>query len=298
MNIFNVIPIPKNSITSNVTNAFGINTEDKYGYSPNGRYIITASSNNTDAYKAFDNNIDTSWRCIGSTNGYNNDPYAISIPSAYIGAENNYYRTKVLYNNLNDNNSTNDSIGEWIQIQTPFSFYLVNYTINIPRGDNFPIKYTILGSNNGTSWYYVDIVNFNKDSNNLPGKTKITSKINSIFKYSYYRLIINEIKPYTNNRIIKIANWEINGTTSHNRSLETTPLIENFNDLHLLSFENPGSFAVSSDKENNRSAFQMMKGLENTIYNNEFIDNFYILFFLILGIISTPVFFYYRNNKK
>ena len=227
MNNFNVIPIPKNIITSNITNAFGINTEDKYGYSPNGTYIITASSNIREAYKAFDNNSNTGWQCSGVYNGYINDPYAVDKHCAYIGDRGsgaNYYKTKVIYSNLNDDNSTNDSMGEWLQIQIPFSFYLVNYTISIPQGGNFPIKYTILGSNDGISWYYVDIVNFNKDSNNLSDKTKITTSINSIFKYSYYRLIINEIKPYTDNRIIKITNWEINGTTSHNESVKTSTL--------------------------------------------------------------------------
>jgi hypothetical protein len=105
--------------------------------------------------------------------------------------------------------------GEWIQIKIPESKYLTKYVIEIDDTDNKLIKYSVLGSNNGKEWSYLHSVNNALD--NPPYSTKdiisYEQDVNSVEMFSYYRLVISEIKVIGNKTgVVTIRDWKLFGS--------------------------------------------------------------------------------------
>ena len=107
--------------------------------------------------------------------------------------------------------------------------FLYKYEIELPIDSSVPIRYTILGSNDGSSWEYVDqkfltLSVYKKYVETTDKTVTIFCDINNPRKHSYFRLVISEIKgaPY-----IKITKWEIVGDPQ----LDVNPAAETFRNL-------------------------------------------------------------------
>jgi hypothetical protein len=149
-------------------------------------------------------------------------PSQISQPTQPF-AFNSLNKPEILYHsNIEiENNSTKFQPGtfvdgEWIQIQLPEPVYLTSYNIDIGNiGNNQLIKYTVLGSNNGIDWRNIHSKNnyqLYKDhdySQNIYNETVTTYD-----KFSYFRLVISEIKvTYKNNGTVTINDWQLYGSS-------------------------------------------------------------------------------------
>jgi hypothetical protein len=107
--------------------------------------------------------------------------------------------------------------GEWVQIQLPYQVYLTKYQLITPPSimigktkitATFPTKFTVVGSNNGETWDYVNQQNLST-ANTIPNDNTYT--ITSSNKYSYFRLIISEMQYSMSN--VAISGWYLSGTT-------------------------------------------------------------------------------------
>ena len=159
---------------------------------------------------------------------YKQNPYKKSSngPSTYQGGGDihsiTYYKTHI--------NKLNKYIpGEWLQIKIPMATYLNSYTIATPQ-TMFPQCFYIVGSNDGIKWYFLDTHTI-KNNKNLE---EATFNLNSIEKYTYFRLIINSL--FENNDIVTIIKWQISGV------IEDSP-INNINYSKNINIENGESFS-------------------------------------------------------
>ena len=107
--------------------------------------------------------------------------------------------------------------------------YLNSYTIATPQ-TMFPQCFYIVGSNDGIKWYFLDTHTI-KNNKNLE---EATFNLNSIEKYTYFRLIINSL--FENNDIVTIIKWQISGV------IEDSP-INNINYSKNINIENGESFS-------------------------------------------------------
>jgi len=272
-----IVPLPNNLyFTSNVMAVNGINNNNNNKYTPNGTYIISASSYsniNTQPFMAFNGSSSTYWQCDISGNPnynkYNNpypiyiqNPYTSSNPSSYQGGGNGVGNTWIT--NMKNGHTVK---GEWLQIQIPYKIYLYEYSILTPLVPNlltFPVKFMVVGSNDGTSgsWEYIDKRNL---YNNTTEASKQFNKydINAINNFSYYRLIISEL----NNNVpyVQINQWNLYGVTDltinqHMNQKETfTTLNREF------QLEKPKN-SITSDFNGNKSIY--LYDLNH--YNNQY----------------------------
>jgi hypothetical protein len=200
-----VVQWPPTAMTSNATVVSG----QAYG---NGTYYATESTGASNAsgtatFTMFDNNINT----------YYEQKYDGLPPSYYLGS---YYYINGTSNVLNSPTTTVSGasvLGWWVQIQSPTSFILRNYTIVGRQINNFwttrmPSTFWIAGSNDGATWsnvHYQAGLTFAPQSGvnfTLP----LTS--NSV-SYSYYRMIVSVIGsgPGNTSDILNIASWNLYG---------------------------------------------------------------------------------------
>jgi len=293
--LIQVVPLPNNILfNTNNIQVNGIKNNNIENYNPNGNYIVTSSSiasNDTQPFNVFNGSEKSFWQC----DYYNNPKYSI-----YKNPYPKY--TQNPYNNNNDNYNINGSLkieipssyqgggneknkwtttlvndikipGEWIQIQTPFSFYLSKYTIMTPSySDNistFPLKFTVVGSNDGNTWNYLDQYNLEKKS--LPNKNKPVKDfyLNSVEKYSYFRLIISELFQGMTN--IKINQWNLLG--SLNISMNSKSGTENFKSMDEKIFSpNFTNFSLGyAFVQNNYESFDNYMN-SNSVYNEYLAD--------------------------
>lgn len=199
-------------MTSNETTISGIADNGIAKYTPNGKYVITASSGVDKAYNAF-NKDDKHWECNNTENGsYSKNPYTGGIDdSAYVGGgSDNIFSTPITYS---PSKRTAPLRGEWIQIHIPYQAYIQSYRIKTPDGtvNTFPRKFLFAGSNDEKTWTQLDQRNLNKNdlTNNLTNEKMFD--INTTDKYSYFRLIINGMGP--NMSTVKIQEIQLVGTT-------------------------------------------------------------------------------------
>ena len=225
--LIQILPLPNGSLlTSNNTTVSGMTNYDIPSYTPNGNYIVTASSSAGDdnaPYKVFNDSITDFWQCDYKDNpGFNalkmsypryvSDPYNAANPSSYQGGGDpkNTWITKT-----GTGSTKVDLKGEWIQIELPYKIYLYKYSIATPvystENSTFPLQFTLVGSNDGNEWAYVDQRNLKPDK--LPPKTepKKVFNINSSEKYSYYRLVINQMHETMTS--VRIYQWNLFGVT-------------------------------------------------------------------------------------
>lgn len=238
-NIIQAIPLPNTTLplSSMESKPSGIDNKSIKGYEPNGKYVIKTSSNyddNTQGFNAFNETTNTYWECdrvnynntsmTKNYSKYTQTPYSGITPSSYLGggSENNTWSTKV-----GPNQNKTEIPGEWIEIKLPYKLYLTSYSITTPTFEatnTFPKKFTLVSSNDGESWDYVDQQLINKDE--MPSKTvpRKPFDVTSYNKYSYFRLIITQMGDKMSK--LRISNIKLNGTTE----LDSVP--ETFSTLH------------------------------------------------------------------
>ena len=218
-NIIQIFPLPNQKfLLAEETQVTGIDNKGIDNYTPNGKYKVTASSYasaTTLPYMAFNGSDSNYWQC--DYNGtstdinkkypiYSTDPFNGKTPSTYQGggAQTNTWTTPVGKVSL---------LGEWLQVQLPYSIFLYSYSIKTPNytvNSTFPKRFTILGSNDGSLWEYVDQQNVKTPvSNSKPSRVY---NINSTKSYSYFRLVISEMPGESKNIMIK--QWNMNGVTA------------------------------------------------------------------------------------
>jgi hypothetical protein len=233
------VPINESSFTSNSINIDKTNDHNKV---IPGRYIASSSSyydSNTMPFQAFNKNTSNSicWQSNTFPNPnqskpiitnpkkpipYTQTPYSNNDGSYQGGGRNNscYFTTSI-----NNVGNKNDVDGEWIQIKLPEPVKLSSYTILTPsqQGDLnfFPEKFTLVGSNDGFNWTYIDFQNVKSQNYSLSDKKPVSFDLNTNELYNYYRLII--IKMPINNTIVRINQFSLFGLPA---SSDTTK--ENF----------------------------------------------------------------------
>ena len=152
---------------------FTNNTQIISGQTPsflNGTYVMSASTTWSGyfPYHAFNTYGGTSWL---SAQTYNNS----------TGLYNGGTTTTV---------SGTSTLGEWIQLQIPSGKTMSSYTLyQADAGLNgSPLKWTIAGSNDGSSWSLVNSQDFTSTPTYWSGKTNATFTVSSA-SYVYYRFI-------------------------------------------------------------------------------------------------------------
>ena len=218
-NIIQIFPLPNQKLLlAEETQVTGIDNKGIDNYTPNGKYKVTASSYasaTTSPYMAFNGSDSNYWQCDynGSSSDinkkypkYTTDPFNGKNPSTYQGggAQTNTWTTQV---------GTVSLLGEWLQVQLPYSIFLYSYSIKTPNytvNSTFPKRFTILGSNDGSVWEYVDQQNVKTAV--LNSKPSRVYNINSTKSYSYFRLVISEMPGESKNIMIK--QWNMNGVTA------------------------------------------------------------------------------------
>ena len=229
-----ILPLPGNvKFTSSTQMISGIpNVAQDPTYLPNGNYIITASSyasDDTQPYNAFNGDEVKCWQSdfSGNTNynvntnshpQYVQQPYNEGNPSTYQGggSTNNTFVTTV--GEVNQKQSYIK--GEWIQIQLPYSIHLFRYSLLTPpytEASTYPIKFVIVGSNDGRIWNSVDFRNSTADGNPpIASHPYKLYNINTTQKYSYFRLIFSEMSgkiPY-----VRLNQWNLWGVTVNRKN--------------------------------------------------------------------------------
>lgn len=248
-----IVPFP--SINQIKENSFTIskpfyNDNDTFKeYNFKGDYNITSSSNLTDAYKAFTNT--GTWK---SDNTYKVTDYTSSY---YIGN-----KVTTVDQQINPQKTYGNTImkGEWLQISLPRDkpLYLFRYSICVPNTgsvsavyptsrdpnnntyiyptplppnrkytSSFPKSFTVVGSNDGIKWFFIDqqtyveppdidLIKNNADRaslNNMKGvnidNNTFNFELNTVNRYTFYRLIITELFPGNSNA--SITTWGLYG---------------------------------------------------------------------------------------
>lgn len=235
-----MLPFPNNRVfIDNSINIIDKIDDSSNTYDHMGKYIVSSSSyydNITKPFNAF-NNDKTFWKSNNTENYYDfpssdgdirpytTQPYTTQINSnisIYQGGSApssietlNYYIT----NTISKSKPTVN--GEWLQIQLPNPIVLTNYSIATPFDDKnnglqyFPSKFTVVGSNDGTVWNYIDSSdNSITGSSNTPSinilNPNVTFSINNNTNgYSYYRLILESMQK--NISCVRITQWQLTG---------------------------------------------------------------------------------------
>jgi hypothetical protein len=225
MSIIKVVPIPRNTFTSNFITITDPIKDNIYDYDHTGTYKIKSSSysNNYQPYNAFNKLNNTYWQSGNANSTFYSDrcnviTYSMN-PYNNVSKNNGYENTSYRGGNTEKRVTKvgivdqNEIYGEWIQIQIPKAekLYLHDYSIltpiPTPNNSTFPTKFMVVGSNNETTWEYIDLQNI-KNPLDTTFQTPIIFNVNSTKSYSYYRLIIMEMP--NNNSVIRINQWSLN----------------------------------------------------------------------------------------
>lgn len=93
--------------------------------------------------------------------------------------------------------TTATASGEWIQISTPYNMRLTSYSARSRFTDSrLPVQYVILGSNNGSTWYALDVVDIGTAASYSPLKKytiNTTTYPYSANYYNYFRYVIQKL---------------------------------------------------------------------------------------------------------
>ena len=166
------------------------------------------STTNAVAFIAFNKVIDGN-RWVSNASVYN------TTSGAYTGAVSTTY------------NGTATVTGEWLQIQFPYQIVLTSYTFaNSTNASPFiymtPYTFTLVGSNNGTNWFYID--NRTGQSYSAVGQIYNYNVTSNKTAYSYYRVVINAIGGSNTYGQAEIAEWRLFGYPVGKMLLEFPPV--------------------------------------------------------------------------
>jgi hypothetical protein len=185
-------------------------------YNHQGIYNISSSSyydNKTIPYIAFNGSKDSYWKSNTTANDfkfspsippYTTPPYLISTTdkgmSTYQGGGSlgtNYFATTV-GGGGKENGSSKQINGEWLQIELPKPMNLFMYSILTPDSQGslqyFPTEFSLVGSQDGISWFYIDYKNLDSPPK-ISDRKAISYNLKNPVSYSHYRLIISKM-PY------------------------------------------------------------------------------------------------------
>ena len=188
-------------------------------YNHQGIYNVSSSSyydNKTIPYMAFNGNKDSFWKTNTTANDfkfspsippYTTPPYLISTTdkgmSTYQGGGSlgsNYFATTVRGGGGKASKQIN---GEWLQIELPKPMNLFMYSILTPDSQGslqyFPTEFSLVGSQDGVSWFYIDYKNLDSPPK-ISDRKAVSYNLKNPVSYSYYRLIISKM-PYGNDMV-------------------------------------------------------------------------------------------------
>lgn len=174
-------------------------------YTYYGTWIASGSSvvsGGLSYWNAFDNNTNTFWPCVA--NRYSNGVYTGTTSTTISGV--------------------GAVLGEWLQIQMPYSFALTQYTLQqrTGLGMRMPRIFYIVGSTDGTTWVQVDYRTY---TDNTTGLTTLTNTVSGSGTYNYYRLITNAVYQGTNGNYVEMVEWKMTGTIGGTNQLKSTNII-------------------------------------------------------------------------
>ena len=155
--------------------------------------------------------------------------YGDSTPDVFLGPAK--YNDSGIYTGTTSTNVGGSNIlGEWQEIQLPYTLYVTTYSVNANAGGGgswnayFPKAFYLYGSNDGATWSRVD---------NRTGITSNASCLNSftapipdpLVGYRYFRLIGQQVGVYANK----------NGSTGRKKNGSLCRLKRNLPRLRLFS---------------------------------------------------------------
>ena len=162
-----------------------------------GVYKARASSefSGTLAWYAFDKANGTPWASLNGT-------YSTTTPFGYLGSVTTTDTQGTVYP------------GEWIQIQLPNQILLSSYYFQVNAASQFPAKFVMLGSRDGTNWTLVD-------SRTYLGATSATFTLSTVpsQSFSYFRTVVNQISATSGAQLAAVAEWILYGTADTAQTL-------------------------------------------------------------------------------
>ena len=228
-NIIRAIPLPQNGYLSSMeTTINGSEQTSMVGYKPYGKYVVKTSSyysSDTFGFNAFNDDL-SYWECDNANNPntkpgekkypkYTQKTYSGISPSSYLGGGN---EKNTWITNVGSEEQKVDIRGEWIQLQIPYRLYLTKFSIATPtfsKDNTYPVKFTLVSSNDGENWDYVEqqyINSLDLPSGNSPSRMFDVSSYNN---YSYFRFIFTEMPPSMDK--VRINAIQLHGTTELNK---------------------------------------------------------------------------------
>lgn len=142
---------------------------------------------------------------ISASSFYSVDPDFLNPYKAFDGNSGTYWQTDSIYQNdglYNGQNGQNGYLGEWIQIQLPYSLRLDKFSISplniIGTQSQPPIVYAVyrsprdfrvFGSNDGINWTQI----FDVTGLEWSLSEKVFILENNSEEYSYYKFVVNKI---------------------------------------------------------------------------------------------------------
>ena len=125
--------------------------------------------------------------------GYTRNPYTVDGVYQGGGSAANTFSTTYYTNGA----TTATASGEWIQISTPYNMRLTSYSARSRFTDSrLPVKYVILGSNDGSTWYALDVVDIGTAASYSPLKKYTINTTTYPYSgnyYSHFRYVIQKL---------------------------------------------------------------------------------------------------------
>jgi hypothetical protein len=125
--------------------------------------------------------------------GYTQNPYAADGVYQGGGSAANTFSTTYYTNGA----TTATASGEWIQISTPYNMRLTSYSARSRfTNSRLPVQYVILGSNDGSTWYALDVVDIGTAANYSPLKKYTINTTTYPYSgnyYNYFRYVIQKL---------------------------------------------------------------------------------------------------------
>jgi hypothetical protein len=141
-------------------------------------------------------------------------------------------------------------VGEWAQIQLPYSAYLTSYAISTDA--NGFVSWVVLGSTNGSSWYVADL----KTGQSQAGYTTQTNSATPTAAYTYYRLVITA-QANGSSFALKMQEWVLNGYRQYSLVAGDTGLVVTGNQRVGIGSTNPQYELDVSGQVNTSTRFTM-----------------------------------------
>lgn len=169
-------------------------------FNRNGTYNITASSilittsqPSYYPYLVFEN-----------TNNNSNPDKDAGESNAFWNSGGNRYNTTGAYTGSVSTNvdGVGNILGEWLQVQSPFKSVMRSYAMaaRVNFGYRMPKNFYIVGSHDGSTWYYVDQQTVTTPWDDVAAPTLAvnftvsTTNTSSLTAYTYFRIIVNSVE--------------------------------------------------------------------------------------------------------